>query len=156
MKRAIILAARLILGATLVYSAWTKLSAPWPQFAVSINSYQVVPLTWLEPLARTIPWVELFLGLGLLSGILQRWFGLASALLLGFFFSLMVRSWAIGLQIDCGCFGPGEALGPMTMLRDGSLVALALIVTIAGFRSGQGASAASRMSHTSEPLPTGN
>src|SRR5262252_7167021 len=156
MKRAIILAGRLILGAVLVYAAWTKLRAPWPQFAVSINSYQLVPLTWLEPLARTLPWVELFLGLGVLSGILQRWFGLASTLLLGFFFSLMVRSWAIGLQIDCGCFGPGEALGPMTMLRDGSLVALALIVTIAGFRSAQRASAKSRILPSSEPLPSSN
>ena len=136
MKRAAILAARLILGAILAYAAWTKLRAPWPQFAVSINSYEVVPLTWLEPLARTLPWVEMALGLGLISGIALRWFGLASSLLLGFFFALMIRSWAIGLNIDCGCFGPGEALGPMTMLRDGTLVALALAVTVAGFRSG--------------------
>jgi uncharacterized membrane protein YphA (DoxX/SURF4 family) len=127
----------LILGVVLVYAAWVKLRAPWPQFAVSINSYQVVPLSWLEPLARTLPWVELVLGLGVISGFLQRWFGLASSLLLGFFFSLMIRSYAIGLNIDCGCFGPGEALGPMTMLRDGTLVALALVVTVTGFRQNQ-------------------
>ena len=136
MKRAILIAMRMILGAVLVYAAWTKLRAPWPQFAIAINSYQVVPLTWLEPLARILPWVELTLGVGLISGLLLRWFGLASSLLLGFFFSLMIRSWAIGLNIDCGCFGPGEALGPMTMLRDGALVALAVAVTIAAFRNG--------------------
>jgi hypothetical protein len=154
MKRIIVIAARLILGVVLVYAAWTKLSAPWPQFAVSINSYQVVPLTWLEPLARGLPWVELMLGLGLLSGFLQRWFGLASTLLLGFFFSLMVRSWAIGLNIDCGCFGPGEALGPMTMVRDGSLVALGLIVTIAAFRGPRSSSEASVSS--ASPAPAGD
>ena len=137
MKRALLIAMRMILGAVLGYAAWTKLRAPWPQFAISINSYQVVPLTWLEPLARILPWVEMTLGLGLLSGLLLRWFGLASSLLLGFFFSLMIRSWAIGLNIDCGCFGPGEALGPMTMLRDGALVALAIAITVTAFRSGR-------------------
>jgi hypothetical protein len=47
----------------------------------------------------------------------------------------MIRSWAAGLKIDCGCFGPGEALGPKTLVRDGSLVALSIAVTIGAFVS---------------------
>ena len=35
----------------------------------------------------------------------------------------------MGLQIDCGCFGPGEALGPKTLARDFSMLVLAVAVT---------------------------
>jgi hypothetical protein len=46
---------------------------------------------------------------------------------------VMVRTYMAGLEINCGCFGPGERLGPLTLLRDGSLLALALAVTIGAF-----------------------
>ena len=71
--------------------------------------------------------MELALGLLLLSGFVLRWVALAGAaagLLLHADGALLCG----GLQIDCGCFGPGEALGPKTLLRDGALVALAAAV----------------------------
>jgi hypothetical protein len=83
----------------------------------------------------------------LISGIWQRWFALIASLLLGLFFSVMVRSYAVGLQIDCGCFGPGEALGPKTLARDFSMLALAVVVTVASFRSRHG-----RASTKAEPV----
>jgi hypothetical protein len=46
----------------------------------------------------------------------------------------MVRSYIVGLKIDCGCFGPGDALGPKTLARDFSMLALAVVVTIGSFR----------------------
>jgi len=129
----VLLIARLILAVVFIYAAWTKLSAPWPVFAVSINSYQLVPLGWLEPIARTLPWFELLLGVMLATGILLRWVAAAGTGLLGFFFVLMVRSYLIGLKIDCGCFGPGDELGPKTLLRDGVLLALSAYVAIGAF-----------------------
>jgi hypothetical protein len=33
-----------------------------------------------------------------------------------------------GMEIDCGCFGPGEAVSPVTLLRDGAMIALAALV----------------------------
>jgi uncharacterized membrane protein YphA (DoxX/SURF4 family) len=95
-------------------------------------------------MARTLPPFELILGLGLISGIWQRWFSLVASLLLLLFFSVMVRSYAMGLQIDCGCFGPGEALGPKTLARDFTMLALAVAVTIGSFRMQRG----------SEPVPS--
>ena len=77
--------------------------------------------------------IELFLGLWLLSGVLLPASTLITSLLLGGFFSVMVRSYRMGLEINCGCFGPGERLGPMTLLRDGSMLALAIAVTIGAF-----------------------
>ena len=119
-----------------------KLSAPWIQFAASINGYGILPESALEPVAKTLPWCELALGIAVLSGVWLRWFALLASLMLSFFFVMMVRSYEMGLKIDCGCFGPGEALGPRTMLRDGVLVAIALAVTVG--LSGRGVSARMR------------
>jgi hypothetical protein len=46
---------------------------------------------------------------------------------------MMVRTYRMGLEINCGCFGPGERLGVGTLLRDGSLLALAIAVTVGAF-----------------------
>src|SRR3954466_1320411 len=129
---------RLIIGAIFVYAAWAKLRAPWIEFAGSLNAFQILPENALEPVAHFLPWFELFIGVALISGIWQRWFSLIASLLLAFFFTVMVRSYAIGLQIDCGCFGPGEALGPKTLARDFSMLALAVAVTIGSFRGRSG------------------
>lgn len=133
--RRLFMAARILLGAVMIVAAYMKLRVSWLVFAGSISQYNLLPDTWLEPVAKTLPWFELALGVFLVAGILTRWAGLLNSLLLGLFFGVMVRSYAAGLKIDCGCFGPGEALGPKTLLRDGALLALSIGVTIAAFRS---------------------
>jgi hypothetical protein len=77
-----------------------------------------------------LPWFELALGVVLISGLALRYASLAAAALLGVFFTLMIVSYARGLTIDCGCFGPGEALGPKTLLRDGTLLSLAIVLAV--------------------------
>ena len=134
MTRWLLIAGRLILGAIFVFAAYAKLRAPWIEFAGNLAGFQLLPDWALEPIAKTLPWCELALGVALISGIWQRWFALVASLLLGLFFTVMVRSYAIGLKIDCGCFGPGEALGPKTLARDFSMLALAIVVTVASFR----------------------
>jgi hypothetical protein len=58
----------------------------------------------------------------------------AASLLLAVFFGLMVRAMAKGMEIDCGCFGPGDRLSWVTLLRDGALLASSLFVTARAFR----------------------
>jgi len=132
--RAVVLALRVALGVVFVYAAWTKLRQPWELFAMSIDAYKVLPYWAVVWEARTLPWVELAIGLALIAG---RWLrvsaGAASLLLLGFFV-LMVRTYAKGLQIDCGCFGLGDPISPRTLLRDGSLLAGCLFLTWTSFR----------------------
>lgn len=135
MKRGLLIAGRLILGVIFCYAAYAKLRHPWIEFAGSLAAFKLLPDNALEPIARTLPWCELALGIALISGIWQRWFALIASLLLLLFFSVMVRSYAMGLQIDCGCFGPGEALGPKTLARDFTMLALAVAVTVASFRT---------------------
>jgi uncharacterized membrane protein YphA (DoxX/SURF4 family) len=123
-----------ILGAIFMYAAWTKLREPWALFAISIDSYQVLPLWAVEFIARTLPWLELLLGALLIAGIWRGVAAAAATLLLGVFFGLMIRAIAKGMQIDCGCFGSGERLSWMTLLRDGALLASSLFVTSMAFR----------------------
>ncbi|HXM41362.1 MAG TPA: MauE/DoxX family redox-associated membrane protein [Bryobacteraceae bacterium] len=130
---------RVILGAIFVYAAWMKLRDPWALFAMSIDSYQVLPLWAVELAAHSLPWFELLLGVLLIAGVWRGVPAVAATLLLGVFFGLMVRAMAKGMQIDCGCFGPGERLSWMTLLRDGALLASSVFVTAMAFQPRRGA-----------------
>jgi uncharacterized membrane protein YphA (DoxX/SURF4 family) len=132
--RWLLLICRVALGAVFLYAAYTKLSQPWLVFALSIDSYQLLPEWAVLFTARTLPWFELLLGILLIAGIGLRYAAVASSALLLVFFGIMVRSYAKGLGIDCGCFGVGEALSPKTLVRDGLLVLMSIIVTVAAFR----------------------
>src|SRR5579871_2546793 len=127
-------AIRLALGAVFIYAAYIKLREPWMLFAMSIDAYQVLPQWAVLTVARTLPWFELLLGLALLTGRLPRISSVAASALLALFFGLMVRAYARGETIDCGCFGPGEAISPLTLLRDGSMLAGSLWLTITTYR----------------------
>ncbi len=121
---------RVALGAIFVYAAWTKLRTPWELFAMSIDSYQLLPLKAVELVARTLPWFELAVGLLLMAGFWLRSAAAATALLLAVFFGLMVRAYAKGMEINCGCFGQNDIISWKTLLRDGSMLAAALALTV--------------------------
>src|SRR5579862_7281903 len=126
---------RILLGLVFVYAAWLKLREPWAMFAIAIGSYQALPLWAAEVLARTLPWFELLLGLVLIAGAWRRVSTVTTSVLLTVFFALMIRAIVKGLEIDCGCFGPGERISWVTLLRDGALLATSLLLTALAFRS---------------------
>ena len=131
MRRWLILAGRVLLGGVFLYAAYTKLSRPSMLFALSIDSYQLLPPWAVIVVARTLPWVELGLGVLLVVGYQLRYVAATASGLLLVFFGVMLRSYSKGLGIDCGCFGVGEALGPKTLVRDGLLVLVSIGVTAA-------------------------
>jgi uncharacterized membrane protein YphA (DoxX/SURF4 family) len=100
---------------------------------MSIDSYELLPLWAVTFLARTLPWAELAIGVLLVAG---RWLRLSTTvttLLLLVFFVLMIRAYAKGMEINCGCFGPGEAISWKTLVRDGSLLAGSVLLTLTSF-----------------------
>jgi uncharacterized membrane protein YphA (DoxX/SURF4 family) len=127
--RAVALVLRIALGAIFVYSAWSKLKDPWALFAMAVDSYQALPLWGVEWIARTLPWVELLIGALLIVGRWMRVATVACSLLLLLFFGLVVRAHVKGIEINCGCFGPGEAISWRTLLRDGAMLAGSLLLT---------------------------
>jgi uncharacterized membrane protein YphA (DoxX/SURF4 family) len=132
--RGILLALRIILGAVFVYGGYVKLQAPWALFGMAIDSYHLVPLRYIEPLARTVPWFEVALGLLLIFGRFMRISTAALSLTLTIFFAAMLHAFLNHQEINCGCFGPGEPISKWTLLRDGSLLAGALLLTWTALR----------------------
>jgi uncharacterized membrane protein YphA (DoxX/SURF4 family) len=135
MKRRAIVALRLFLAAVFLYAAWTKLKQPWLVFAMSIDAYQLLPEWAVLALARSLPWIELGIGVFLLLGVWIRYTSAVAAALLGVFFSIMLVSYGKGMGIDCGCFGLGEALTAKSLARDGALLASAIGLVALTFRS---------------------
>ena len=130
----LLLLLRLALGVVFIYAAWTKLREPWALFAISVDAYGLLPKWAVIFVARTLPWAELLLGILLVAGIFLRVTASAVSLILAFFFTILVIAYGKGLQIDCGCFGFGEAISPRTLARDGALLATSLCLTAMSFR----------------------
>ena len=124
---------RVALAAVFVYAAWSKLSQPWLLFAMAIDAYGLLPQWAVMTLARSLPWFELALGVLLLTGFWLRHAAVVASALLAVFFAVMLRSYAQGLQIDCACFGFGEAISLKTVLRDGLLVLSSAALTALAF-----------------------
>jgi uncharacterized membrane protein YphA (DoxX/SURF4 family) len=144
LRRAIIWIGRLVLGGIFIYAGYTKIFLPimHPRpsigialafFALQVGSYQILPPWGVNFVAHTLPFAEIALGLLLIIGWrLRTWAVLSTLLILGLF-AAVVRSYAAGLQINCGCFATPEPLTIATVIRDGALAALALVMTVLAF-----------------------
>lgn len=121
---------RLLLAGVFLYAAWTKLRQPWLVFALSIDSYQLLPEWAVLTTARVLPWLELAIGILLLTGVWLRYISILAAVVLAIFFTTMLLSFGKGTGIDCGCFGVGEPLSAKTLARDGLLLASAITLAV--------------------------
>ena len=126
---------RVVLGGIFVYAGYVKLSEPWQLFAAGIADYEVVPMWAAKFLAHVLPWFEVLIGILLIAGRWLRISTVSTSLLLLVFFSLMVRAFAGGKEINCGCFGPNELISWKTLVRDGSMLAGSLFLTVIAFRN---------------------
>jgi uncharacterized membrane protein YphA (DoxX/SURF4 family) len=95
--------ARMVLGGIFIYASIDKIAQPL-QFARVLESYKILPLALVSLPALIMPWVELFAGICLVSGLCVRSAGmLLSALLCVFIIALGVDALR-GIKISCGCF----------------------------------------------------
>jgi uncharacterized membrane protein YphA (DoxX/SURF4 family) len=139
--RALLVIGRIALGSVFLVAAYTKLhfNGSWHFgdyhffFAMAIDSYNMLPLWAVEWMARGLPILEAILGALLISGIGLRWAASITSALLLVFIGAMTRALILHIQIKCGCFGNDEPLTIFTLLRDSTLLVLALAVTIGAF-----------------------
>ena len=97
---------RLVLAGVLLYAGTVKLLEP-NGAREAIVAYRIFPGSIPTVLGWALPIGEVVLGLLLLVGLLVRWAGLATALLMAAFITGIASVWARGYSIDCGCFGGG-------------------------------------------------
>ncbi len=93
------------LGAIFIYAGSMKLLEP-KTFAVLIEAYGIVPESLLMPVAMILPTLEVAAGIGLLFDI-HGSLTVVAGLLVVFIAILSYGLW-IGLDVDCGCFGPED------------------------------------------------
>lgn len=95
---------RIIIGMIFLFAGLAKISDP-VRFLLTLREFQLFPETLTPFLAVYLPWLELVLGLSMISGLWHR----SSSLILvslNLFFALAILSVVIrGIDIDCGCFG---------------------------------------------------
>jgi putative oxidoreductase len=132
---------QLILAAVFVFAAYTKLhfDDQWHLhdyrffFAMTIDSYHLLPLWTVELMARFLPWFEMLLGLMLFFGLWVRWAAAATTGLISVFVFAIVRAYLLHLDISCGCFGNNERLTGWTIVRDACFLVLSFAVTWLAF-----------------------
>lgn len=129
-----VLLARFFLGAVFLYAGGPKILDPM-NFAEAISNYRLVPATLVTLTAVAVPWLEVVVGICLLSGLLTR-SAAALAGCLSFTFATAITTAVVrGLDIECGCFSNGARANWEHVLLN--LFCLVLSVWLAG-RGGQG------------------
>ena len=126
---------RWILGAVFIYAGSTKLMEP-RTFSVLIEAYGIVPESLLMPVTIGLPLLEVIAGIGLLFDI-RGSLALITGLL-GLFMAVLGYGIWMGLDVDCGCFGPedpeAEAFHGLRLSLFRDLIMMAGAIFIYGYR----------------------
>tara|TARA_B100002052_G_scaffold296384_1_gene324670 strand:+ start:215 stop:670 length:456 start_codon:yes stop_codon:yes gene_type:complete len=93
---------RVILGIIWIWASINKIQDP-AAFARAINNYHVIPFGLENAIAIFLPWLELIIGIFLISGILVNGASFISSSLLFLFIILITQAILRGFNIDCGC-----------------------------------------------------
>lgn len=91
-----------------LYAGVNKLLNP-AAFATVIDAFGLVPDPLIMPIALALPILEILAAVGLLFDV-RGSLGLVTGLLVFFMAVVSYGIW-MGLDIDCGCFGPGDLEG---------------------------------------------
>jgi len=146
--RIALVVARIALGGLFLYAAYAKLhyAGVWHLrdyhflFAFGINSYEMLTPENALLLARVLPWVEVALGLLLISGVALRWVGSVTTVLLIVFMYALARAAIKGLAINCGCFGNESTSPAKELVVDSMLLLTSVAITAGAFISHRAAS----------------
>jgi hypothetical protein len=127
----ITLICRLVLGGVLIAAGVLKIGN-LQKSAMAVRAYELLPISLANFLGYSLPWVEIGIGLLLVTGALVRFAGLVGAITMLAFIIAISQAWARGLSIDCGCFGGGGTIDPSQtkylseIIRDIGLMALGI------------------------------
>lgn len=121
--------ARLVLGCVFLWASMSKIVDPGA-FARAVANYRILPEACVNLFAVTLPWVEFFCGLLLLSGQWVRTSALMVSGLLVVFMAAAGFNMMRGLNVDCGCFdaGSGRKIGVRLLVEDTFYLVLSLFL----------------------------
>lgn len=135
----IALIVRLALAGVFFYAGASKLGSP-QEMAVSISAYELLPDSWVWPLALSVPLIECNLGLMLLTGIRLRVSALGVTVLSFIFTFVIAQAGLRGLDVDCSCFGADSSTSlEVALVRDFILLIGSLWLLLYAWRSSSSA-----------------
>jgi uncharacterized membrane protein YphA (DoxX/SURF4 family) len=116
------LAIRLVAAAIWLFAGIAKLF-DLEHFRSEVAAFKLLPHALVTPFAYGLPFVETFLGLYLLLGLLVAPVAILTCVLMAAFLIAQVQAWARGLSLDCGCFGTlaQQKVGFWSIARDAAL-----------------------------------
>ena len=121
---------RLILGAVFLWASFDKILDP-ASFAKNISNYHVVPLGLENTVAIILPWLEFFIGTGMILGIMVDGSIIISSFLLILFNILIAQAILRGFNIECGCgLKDGQIVGIEKILENFVLLGFAYILNL--------------------------
>ncbi len=138
-RQVILLVFRVVLAAVFIYAALQKMGKPL-MFADEIEMYGIIgpgPLLYLA--AITLPWIELFCGAALLTGIFMRGSALIlSAMNFAFIIVIAYRTYGIvsaegtplrDVYFDCGC-GFGATYAWKKLIEDAVFLIFSVAILV--------------------------
>ena len=126
----LIFVSRLILGFVFIYASYEKILEP-EGFAKNINNYHIIPFGLENSIAIFLPWLELFIGLGLIFGIFIKGSAMIGGGLLCLFIILILQAMLRGFNIECGCgLKEGEMVGWSKILENSILLFASYLVYV--------------------------
>ena len=94
---------RYVLGAVFIYASYDKIIDPHT-FSDLIDNYHITPIFINNLAALFIPWLELIIGISLITGIYKNAsINIVIALLIWFIF-ILSQAVLRGINTSCGCF----------------------------------------------------
>ncbi|MDQ7832138.1 MAG: MauE/DoxX family redox-associated membrane protein [Desulfovibrionaceae bacterium] len=126
--KAVAMALRVVVAGIFLYASYDKILHP-ADFAAIIKDYRILPDILVNPAAIILPWLELILGVLLVTGKwLEGALFLVNVLMLVFWTALIVNA-VRGIDVGCGCFSTAKDSGgdmAWYLFRDGFFVLLGL------------------------------
>lgn len=130
-RDAVLLVARVGLGALFLYAALTKLP-DMGAFAEEVADYQVLPARLVPLVAAALPGIEVVAALLLLVGAWVRPAAAVLTTMLLVFIAALAQSLLRGIDLRCGCFGGADLATWGTVWRDVALLVPAVVVLAGG------------------------
>tara|TARA_Y100000746_G_scaffold10226_1_gene8766 strand:- start:5 stop:457 length:453 start_codon:yes stop_codon:yes gene_type:complete len=125
-----IICIRLILGTVFLWASFDKIIDP-SSFAKNISNYHVVPFGLENTVAIILPWLEFFIGTGMIIGIMVNGSIIISSCLLLLFNILIAQAILRGFNIECGCgLKDGQMVGIEKILENFILIGFAYILNL--------------------------
>jgi len=106
---------RMIVGTIFIYASIDKILHP-ADFAVAIQNYHILPESLTNITGIVLPWIEIWCGIFLITGVFSR--GAVTLLggLLAVFLLAMLSAKIRGLNIACGCFNVSDQTGQISFI----------------------------------------